>query len=73
MCFRPPSAEAGESPCPHCYMIGAPDAQGNCQECGKPMGITNTTGPTVSSVKVPPSSEPPQAPPVPGQKGGPLT
>lgn len=34
MCFRPPTAEAGEVVCPSCYIVAEPNADGTCPECG---------------------------------------
>lgn len=57
MCFRPPSAEAGEFPCPHCYVVCRPNAEGNCPECGEPMSASsdgdNSSAPVPSAPKPP--------------------
>lgn len=37
MCFRPPSADAGEIICPHCYVVAEPNPDGTCPECGEMM------------------------------------
>ena len=73
MSFRPPSAEAGEMVCPHCYMLVEPDAKGNCPECGgivrvsadepTPAAPSVPTAPGVS--RVPGAPKPPRVPPVP--------
>ena len=37
MCFRPPTAEAGEVVCPSCYIVAEPNPDGTCPECGEPV------------------------------------
>ncbi|MEG2934104.1 MAG: hypothetical protein RR842_11025 [Gordonibacter sp.] len=62
MCFRPPTAEAGEMVCPHCYIVVEPDAEGKCPECG---GVMREPADA-------PAPGAPQAPVVPPTPGSPV-
>lgn len=67
MCFRPPTAEAGEIVCPHCYIVAEPDAQGKCPECGglmrEPAGTPAPAVPGAPAAPAAPGApKPPSAP-----------
>ena len=63
MCFRPPSAEAGESVCPSCFMLVRPTPEGRCPDCGGVMAPGVPTAP--SAPKAPGAPEVPGAPKAP--------
>lgn len=62
MCFRPPSAEAGEMVCPHCYIVAEPDAEGKCPECGGLMRAPAGDAPVPGAPAAPPAPAAPAAP-----------
>lgn len=64
MCFRPPSAEAGERPCPHCFVVALPNAEGKCPECGEAMNVPGAVSGPIGAPKAPnmPSPTPPKTP-----------
>lgn len=65
MCFRPPSAEAGESVCPGCYTITKPDSQGKCPDCGAVMVTEESASPGMAApqgVSAAPQPGAPKAP-----------
>lgn len=63
MCFRPPEAGAGESVCPGCYMVVAPNPDGTCPECGALMRQEPLSAPAAPAAPAAPSA--PAAPAAP--------
>lgn len=61
MCFRPPSADAGEIICPHCFIVAEPNPDGTCPECGEMM----RPGSDPSGAAAPPAPSAPAAPAAP--------
>lgn len=59
MCFRPPSAEAGEIICPHCHIVAEPNPDGTCPECGGKMRQDDAPAPSAPAA---PSAVPPAPP-----------
>ncbi len=66
MCFRPPTAEAGEVVCPSCYIVAEPNPDGTCPECGavmrKPEPAAAPSAPVGAKPGAPTSPAPPKAP-----------
>lgn len=66
MCFRPPSADAGEIICPHCYVVAEPNPDGTCPECGEMMRDPAAAAPEAPGAPAAPAApgapKPPSAP-----------
>ena len=77
MCFRPPTAEAGEVVCPSCYIVAEPNPDGTCPECGavmrKPQEQPGAPSvPSVPGAAAPASPGAPASPAPPKAPGGPM-
>lgn len=64
MCFRPPEAGAGESVCPGCYIVIAPNPDGTCPECGAKMRepMAQAGAPATPAPAAPAAPAAPEAP-----------
>lgn len=63
MCFRPPSAEAGEIICPSCYVVAEPNPDGTCPECGAAMRPDEPAAPAAPAAPPAPGAPKPPSPP----------
>ena len=71
MCFRPPTAEAGEVVCPSCYVVAEPNPDGTCPECGAVMRKPQEQAAPPSAPGAPVTPGAPHAPSAPKPPNGP--
>ena len=71
MCFRPPTAEAGEVVCPGCYIVAEPNPDGPCPECGAMMRKPQDQAAAPGAPSAPAAPGAPKAPVPPKAPGGP--